>query len=272
MMQIAELHFRQQPIYDFAAIKARSETILDNELDCSDPSQAAKAFIIFHKRFPVTYTDRRIPAQTAILVTDQPPQLEAYRQEIQQSWRCPGADELLRDSQQSILVTEMMSRHLTPHDRVRLFHGVLHATVELAKPDALVFKHSQQVVSPSQYLDACKSDPIQRPGSLNVRFFNISNSNGDMIMDTRGLHELGLHDLQCHYRNLDPKEVGRVLFNTALYIFQNGPVIKAGETVQGTEPGSKWRCQFERSMPEPKRDVLDLDPGNSFAAGNRHRD
>jgi hypothetical protein len=124
-------------------------------------------------------------------------------------------------------------------------------------------------VAPADYLAACSEDPIVRPGSINVRFFNISNSDGDMLMDTRGLTEIGLHDLQCHFRDLEPDDVSRVLYNTALYIFEKGPVIESGQTVAGSEPGSKWRCQFENSLLEPKRDVLDLNPGKPYAAGNR---
>jgi hypothetical protein len=88
-------------------------------------------------------------------------------------------------------------------------------------------------------------------------------------MDTRGLTETGLHDLQYHFRDLDPKEVACVLFNTAVYIFQKGPVIESGQTVAGIEPDSRWRCQFENALLEPKREVLDLNPGKPHAAGKR---
>ena len=147
----------------------------------------------------------------------------------------------------------MMARLLPSPDRVSLFHGVLRTVIDSTSPDALVFKHSQQVIAPADYLAACSEEPIQRPGSLNVRFFNITDSDGEMLMDTRGMQEIGLHDLQCHYRNLDPKEVARVLFNTAFYIFENGAVIESGQTVEGIEADSKWRCQFETSILEPKR-------------------
>ncbi len=269
MMQITELHFRRSPVCDYAAVKARAQDILESALDSPDPREADKAFLIFHKGHPVKYTDGEAPAQTAILATDQQPQLEAYRQDIQQSWRCRRAEELLRGCQEARLVTEMMARLLPPPDRVFLFHGVLRAMIEVTNPDALVFKHSQQVVEPADYLAACDQDPILRPGSLNVRFFNISNSDGEMIMDTRGLAEIGLHDLQCHFRDLDPTAVARVLFNTAVYIFEKGPVIESGQTVAGIEPNSKWRCQFENSLLEPKREVLDLNPGQPYAAGKR---
>jgi hypothetical protein len=269
MMQITELHFRRPPSCDYAAVKARAQEILQNDLDSSDPKEADKAFLIVHKGHPVKYTDGEVPAQTAILAADQPPQVEAYLQDIQQSWRCRRAEELLRGCKETRLVTEMMARLLPPRDRISLFHGVLRAMIEVTTPDALVFKHSQQVIEPADYLAACGEEPILRPGSLNVRFFNISNSDGEKIMDTRGLAEVGLHDLQCHFRNLDPTAVARVLFNTAVYIFEKGPVIESGQTVAGIDPDSKWLCQFENSLLEPKREVLDLDPGKPYAAGNR---
>jgi hypothetical protein len=268
-MQITELHFRRKPNCDYAAVKARAQKILESDIDSSDPQEADNAFLIFHKGHPVKYTEGQVPAQTAILAADRPPQLEAYRQDLQQSWRCGRAEELLRGCKVTYMVTEMMARLLPPQDRVSLFHGVLRAMIEVTTPNALVFKHSQQVIEPADYLAACGEDPIFRPGSLNVRFFNISNSDGDKLMDTRGLAEVGLHDLQCHFRGLDPKSVAGVLFNTGVYVFEKGAVIASGQTVAGIEPNSKWRCQFENSLLEPTREVLDLNPGKPYAAGNR---
>lgn len=268
-MQLVELHYHRAPACDYAAVKARAQEILESELDSSDPGEADRAFLIVHKQHPVKYTEGEVPAQTAILAADQPPRPDDYAQEIQQSWRCQGANELISRSQENRLVTEMMARLLPPQDRVSLFHGVLRAMIEVTGPDALVFKHSQQVVAPADYLSACSQPPIFRPGSLNVRFFNISNSDGDMIMDTRGLEEIGLHDVQCHFRELDPNAVSRQLYNIALYIFEKGPIIQSGQTVPGIEPGTTWSCQFEDSLLEPKREVLDLNPGTPYAAGNR---
>jgi hypothetical protein len=268
-MQLVELYYRRRPMHDCAAVKARAQEILQSELDSPDPASADKAFLIFHKDYTVKYKEGRVPAQTAILASDKPPDLEKYEQELQQSWTCQDAREILRPCKEARLVTEMMARLLSPQDRVLIFHGVLRAMIEVTEPDALIFKHSQQVVQPSDYMAACDRDPILRPGSINVRLFNISNSDGDKIMDTRGLAEVGLHDLQCHFRELEPRKVAGVLFDTAVYIFEKGPVIESGQTVAGIKPGSKWCCQFEDSLLEPKRELLDLNPGNPFAAGDR---
>jgi hypothetical protein len=89
-----------------------------------------------------------------------------------------------------------------------------------------------------------------------------------LLMDTRGLNEIGLHDLQCHFHDCDPNDVSNLLFNTAVYIFENG-CIESGNTVAGIKPDSKWACQFEDSLLEPKRELLDLNPGFPSTSGNR---
>jgi hypothetical protein len=90
-----------------------------------------------------------------------------------------------------------------------------------------------------------------------------------MLMDTLGLAVLGLPDVQCHFRDLDPHEVAQALYNTALYIHDNGPVMESGHTIAGIQPEDKWPCQFEESLIKPHREVLDLNPGTPYAAGQR---
>lgn len=268
-MQIVELHFPAEPKCDYSAIKRRAESILGEELDSPDASSAKDAFLLFHKHHPIQLKDAVIAPQTALLRANKAIKLDGYANEIQQSWGFRDCSTVLATSKHTTLVTEMMARPLPPTDRVHLFHGVLQAVTEITKPIALVFKHSQQVVRPQAYLDRVTEAPILRPGSLNVRFFNISDSSGDMLMDTRGLSEIGLHDLQCHFRGLDPNDVSSLLFNTAVYLFENGPVIESGNTVAGVDEGSKWECQFENALVAPEREVLDLNPGPPFAAGGR---
>jgi hypothetical protein len=263
-MQIVELHFATEPKCDYLAIKSRAETLLAEQLDTPDAGSAKDAFLFFHKQHPIQLKDAVIAPQTALLRANKPINIDGYADDIQQSWGFRDCAPVLSTSNHTILVTEMMARSLPAPDRVHLFHGVLQAVIELTKPIALVFKHSQQVVQPRAYLDNAGDVPILRPGSLNVRFFNISNSSGDMLMDTRGLSEIGLHDLQCHFRDLDPNEVS-ALFNTDL--FENGPVIESGNTV--AEEGAKWICQFEDALVPPEREVLDLNPGPPYAAGGR---
>lgn len=269
-MQMAELHYTLPPSYDPVALAARAEELLESGIETLAPDSNSGTFLLIHKNHSVQLKEGAVSPQTAILSTDKETDPAEYAATIAQSWACNDAAARIESSQRTLLITEMMATGLEPAERIRLFHGVLQAFVEITQPNAIVFKHSQQVAYPLAYLESCEKDPIERLGSLNVRFFSISNSEtNDMLMDTRGLDEIGLHDLQVHFRDLDPNDVSKLLFSTAQYIFENGPVIDSGQTVAGTVPDSEWGCQFEQSLVEPKRDVLDLNPGPPHAAGAR---
>lgn len=266
-MQIVELTYDSPVEFDGASIRDRTGELLGESVSLRGGEHSHS---LFHDAHPVQYKNATIPAQTALMgptpiTTDS----ERWREERQQTWGTEHVDDVVNAATHTVMVTEFMSRGLDPHQRLRLFHAVLQATVEALPPTAMVFKHSVQVVTPDDYLCARGEPPIRRPGSLNVRFFNVDGSDGDMLMDTRGLAEIGLTDLQCHFRTLEPNEVAAVLFNTALYSFETGAQFEDGHTVQGATEGAKWRCQFEDSLIPPKRVVLDLEPDGNCAAGGR---
>lgn len=221
-LQMAELQYLLPPSIDALSIAERAESLIESGIECSSKNDQSNALIFLHTGHLVEYAEGRAPAQTAFFVPDRVSDPEQHVEAIQQSWACEDASERIRACSSSGLVTELMASVLQPADRLKLFHGVLQAIVELTKPHAIVFVHSKQVIAPESYLAACNKAPIHRPGSLNVRFFRITNSEGeDMLMDTRGLSEIGLHNLQCHYRNLDPNDVSGVLYNAAIYIAEN---------------------------------------------------
>jgi hypothetical protein len=267
-MQFVTLLFPHFVSLDYAVIRARTAELLGEAVDSSPPHEASKAFLLFYPAHPVSFKEGAMPPQTAFLVAGEVVP-ETYIDHVQQSWAFSSAAETVNAAKHAISLAEMMAQPHPPELRLRLFHAALQATVETCNPSALVFNHSCQVIDPASYLSKC-GEPVQvRPGTINVRFFTISNSADDMVMDVRGLEEIGLPDLQCHFRGLDPREVAGVLFNTAAYIVENGPVISSGQTIEGASPGDKWRCQFEESLLAPKREVLDVNPGPPFAAGNR---
>jgi hypothetical protein len=269
-IQMAELLYTSPPVYDASSIAKRAEELVQSGIELPEDDSANDTLLFFHTNHPVAYKDGAAPAQTAILATAKAVEPKAYADGIQQSWCCGDAADRVGACTASRLVTEMMASGLVAGDLARLFHGVLQAFVEVTDPHAISFGHSQQIVSPADYLESCSNEPIQRLSALNVRFFNIANSDSDdMIMDICGLEAVGLHDLQCHFRDLDPNDVSQVLFNTALYLFDNGPVIESGQTVAGTGPNARWQCEFETSLLEPTRELLDLSPGAPYAAGKR---
>lgn len=55
-MQIVELHYHHNETRNYAAVKTKAQELLKCVLDSSDPSEADKAFLIFHKQHLVKYT------------------------------------------------------------------------------------------------------------------------------------------------------------------------------------------------------------------------
>lgn len=263
MQTVALLYKTKTPI-DYQAVQARSEELLDSGIEKAGES------LFVHTKVLCEFDAASVPVQTTIIETEARGEPRHYVESIEQSWNCEDAEERISSCVQTVLVSEMMAYKLEAPERLRLFHGVLQALIETTSPHTIVFLHSQQVLDPKLYMEDSNLDPVQRSGSLNVRFYRVGNGEeGDMLMDTRGLDEIGLHDLQCHYRGLAPNEVARLLFNMAVYLVKNGAVIDSGNTVEGIKPGSKWLCQFEEAIVEPERTVLDINPGSPYAAGGR---
>lgn len=243
-----------------------SATALDG-----DPGGGLLAF--FHPDHLVGYSDGRVPTQIFIAATEQPPHGGQIEAALQQSWSFPEARRVVAACTTSLLVTDLMSSGLPYRERLDLFTSALLGILEAAPPNAIHWQPTQRIVDPGAYVRAAAESQVQRlfAGPVNVRFFNITGTDGDMLMDTLGLAALGLPDLQCHFRNLDPGAVARFLYNTALYVFENGDVIADGHTVEGIEPGSKWRCRHEDALVAPPREVIDLDTQDPNAAGTRNR-
>ncbi|MFA5507441.1 MAG: DUF4261 domain-containing protein [Vulcanimicrobiota bacterium] len=243
--QEVQLHFPVDPIINSEQLQSKIETYLG----AVELAQGDSSWSVIH------------PGGRTIVSRVGNPAVSEREELIQQSWSCSDPAERLEGCSYALLVMESPDPDLSALKRIEFFHGVLRAVTELTAPSALVFCHAQQVVDPQDYLQACDEPPMLRPGPLNVRFFDLADSPGEMLMDTRGLHELGLPDVQCHFRELDPERVHQVIFNTACYLYENGPVIEPGQSVPGIKRGTTWACRYEDSRMGPSRMVLVLDPG-----------
>ena len=73
---------------------------------------------------------------------------------------------------------------------------------------------------------------------------------------------------------MDPNLVVNHAYNVASYILENDNPIEDDETIDGIKDGNmsreiQWRCQYEDSLLQPSRAVLDINMGE-YAAGNRN--
>ena len=239
-----------------------------------DPNSSSLSFV--HPQHPIQLSDAQIVAQTLVAVADKPVSAETFAAALDQTWDFASAREVVARCTASVLVTDFMSGALEYRERLDLFHCSLRAVIDMVSCSAIHWRPSGRIVDPAAWSESFdRSDPAQlfMSGAVNVRLFNVQRSHdeasGELVMDTLGLGALGLPDLQCHFKDLDPGAVARVLYNLSGYVFLEGDVISDGHTVQGVGAGSKWRCQHEDALVGPERVVLDLDPGFPHAAGNR---
>ncbi len=182
-----------------------------------------------------------------------------------QTWDWPEADDALAGARASVLVTEMFAGPYGTRDRVAALVGVVVALSAATRPVAISWPTSQRVTDPA----APVSDGLG--GLVNVRLFAVSDDEDEMVMDTRGLAPFGLPDLQVHFRDLEPPRLAALLYATADYLLQAGDVIGDGNTISGLEGDEHWRCEHEDALVPPARTVLDIDPGDPYAAGRRAR-
>jgi len=263
-VQHVALLYASPPEFDLARITARAAELTGQPVEALGPDEP---LVLVHPGVLVSFDDGDIPAQTVIVGSDRPQPVGDYADLIQQSWATEGAAELVAAATCEIKVLEIMTSTLDPGTRMTILHAVVRALTEATGPLALAFEHSCQILRPEDALAEWNAAPEARPGCVNVRYFNPGD--GSQLMDTRGLDEIGLPDLQCHFKVLDPGPVAHLLTSIAHYLIEHGPVIDSGHTVAGVEEGQTWTCRFEECLVQPKRTVLDLDPGPEFAAGKR---
>jgi Domain of unknown function (DUF4261) len=244
---------------------------LKKRCPAAEPLDPSNVLGFAHPDHIVQLKDAAVPAATLVVKSEDPIDPSSLEPALQQSWKFPEARQAVQDCSTFVIVSEFMSSPLPYRERLDLFQAVVASTLEVVSCEAIHWIPTQQIVDPVKYLQDFNHPDIPKlfAGALNVRLFNVSGSEGDLIMDTLGLAVFGLPDLQCHYRGLVPKEVAQVLYDTALYVFENGDVIKDGHTVQGISADQKWRCQHEKALIAPERVVLDLNPGAPYAAGQR---
>jgi hypothetical protein len=180
-----------------------------------------------------------------------------------QSWSWPDAEQEVPGCSHRILVTEVVASGFEPKPRVESFQRVLRLLAAETGPAAIRWLHNSHWRSPDE-LEA--AHPLAGP--VNMRFFLVSNDEGAMVVDSLGMYQLGLPDVQVHFRDVDPNVLVELAFNVAAYLYEHGPVIQSKAQLNGPE-GMKFTATWEDSLLPPLRTVIDLDPGTPYSAGNR---
>lgn len=267
---IVQLLYDIPPIVDFAQLTAKVEQYCGRTDPRHHPAPDAKLAQYFMLDAQAKHQEKSVPTSLCVSRGEAGPGAAQLETALQQTWDWDEAREIVASTKAMLIANDLIAAALDREVRNKQFRGLIRAIHEVAPCKAIHWMNNQLIVNPERFV--CQQDePEGGPlyGSINVRFFTVQGTSGDMVMDTLGLSVLGLPDIQCHYRELDPSDVAQVLRDVAYYLFQHGDVIKDGETVRGVVDSDHWRCHHEMSIVGPKRIVLDLNPGGSYAAGKR---
>ncbi|WP_085833577.1 DUF4261 domain-containing protein [Clostridium merdae] len=215
--------------------------------------------------------DRSLPSQLLLYGPDKFDQDLWDEQIIAQFWDCqPDWQGFAARCRYSLMASNMMAANLPRMEQYQIMADYADLLLELF-PECIgiYWPHSQRLVPREAFEHSGWNSPDLHflDGGFNVRFFNLADTDGEMLFDTLGFTAIDLPDLQCHCKDLEPGDVVLFLRNLAAYLYRQGNVIQDGNTVEGID-GGKWHCQREDSMVRPKRMVLDICPGK-YAGGGR---
>ncbi len=263
-----ELLFEAPPALKLDAILKTMQEYC-GDVDLSPIQENERTSLFFFKDYMVDYTDGKAPAQCFLSLPDpgkDEMEWEKLHPAIQQSWHWPDAKTVVESCRHSVLFSDLMASQLPYQRRVDLFRKALSAVLIHMPCQAIAWYPAEQIIDPQQFLQSQQQELETSPFNafINIRMYNIKGKQ-EKLMDTRGLSELGLPDLQCHFKNLDPNEVAPILWNTAFYVFENGDIIADGHTLEGIDPDKPWKVQHQASLLKPSRRVLALNPGQEYA-------
>ena len=258
-----KLFFVDEPKIDDDKIENSLNTKFTNIgfSDVDDSRNKSRQY--FFKDYEVEFKEGKIPAQGSIFIPEtEGIEIEKLVTTFRQSWNWREAESVVKTCKFEILLTDIMSRKLDYKLRLEFFQKFVASIVEAMNPQAVWISNGDKIMNREEYLDCFgKSDYQNLNGFMNVRMFNIQKSNGEMIMDTLGLNSLGLPDFEIKFSEFDPSMIAGLLFNYASYIYDEGVVIKNGNTIQGIEENQKWKCYFKESLIEPKRTIIEIKNG-----------
>jgi hypothetical protein len=178
--------------------------------------------------------------------------------DLSQCWAWPDASATLVRCRYQITISQPLGRGRDCAERVQALRATVDTAIALARPLATWWPASQQALPPG----ALVTHPLT--GVVNIRLFRSMSDPEVTLTDTLGLYTLGLPDVQCQSRNLDPHRLSDLLFELAEYLCKHGDVLRPGSPVPGLTTDQQFVPSRQPAMVPPHRMVIDLDPGPGY--------
>jgi hypothetical protein len=169
----------------------------------------------------------------------------------------PGAEAAVRRHRARLLVVDRRASAIPYKNRMRIFRDGLLAVVGRAAPLAVFWRPAAKLVNPAA-LGGPKPDPLRE--LVGLRLLPAPGGGASMMLDTVGLAPLGLPDLECPVKGVDPAGTEPFLLSLARYLYDLGDVIPDGRVLKGPDGKTRYACVRAPSAHLPARTVLSLRP------------
>lgn len=254
-MMMFRMLFVEKPTIDLQLVLKELQQVFPNV----ELAEEAKVFT-----FPdceVEYKEGIVPAQCVVMQSDDDSVKNITDKYVEQNWHWDEASVELEKCNHEILVTDFLSRSLEPRIRIVLMQQMLIALFKVCKPLVLVSEHAEKLIDPNVFLQDCL-DPnyLALDLMVNVRLFNVDQPEyGKLLMDTVGLHALGITDLQLFFHDEQMiTNIANRFWDYAYYLMEAGDVINDGNTIEGFTKESKFECKKAIATSQPRRTVINL--------------
>ena len=228
------------------------------------------------QNYKVHYEDNDAEVPPTLMITkcekiDKPVLDDFDRSQV---WNCPNVDDLLAECEYRVFATDMLAAGLESKQRADMLVKYVDALLELYPAcKAVVFGPSRKFLS-RESIENHPDKAVTRfiDYAVNVRYFNIQGTD-DMMVDSVGMSTLFLPDVQYHFHGMNPDDVVIHAYNMLCFILENDNPVGDGDTISGLENGEldsnvQWTLQYEDSLVQPVRAVLDVNMGE-YASGTR---
>lgn len=197
--------------------------------------------------------------------------------ERSQIWNIKDSETILNNMKYSLKIWDINAQRQIPKERALMLMDFVDIALKTYPTCKAIWIKSAGKLQLAQSIKSFKDVGIAKYifSMVNIRFFNIPDTN-EFIIDSMGLSNIGLSDVQFHFKGMNPNKVANLAYSLSRYILSNDDtMIKDGDTIDGMNdqgqmtPDVQWICRYEDSIVEPLRPVLDIETGK-YAAGDRN--
>ena len=193
---------------------------------------------------------------------------------LSQCRQCPEAAEILGSCEYEIFATDLLTDVLNIRDKVSLKVNFLEALMQVFPSCKGVHIMPADKILSRDYILNTEGTDLERFMDLvlNIRFFRIAEADS-MMVDSLGMITLSMPDVQYHFHSMDPNDVVVHAYTILEMMIECEKPFADGDSCDSIHDGEfdqniQWFVQYEDSLIQPSRPVIDVNTGE-FAAGDR---